>query len=70
MLEIQLADALKAPREVVDYLTYCSYRHNRKLSPTITPEQWAKIFGPRTQAMEERFQQEANHGAARNSNEA
>lgn len=42
---------------LMDYLTYCSYRHNRKISPEITPEQWGKLFGP-TEAFELRFQKE------------
>lgn len=53
------------PEELVDHLIYMSYRHNRKLSPEITPEMWARIFGP-TEAMEAQFQQEES-GRASNS---
>lgn len=45
------------PEEIVDHLIYMSYRHNRKLTPEITPDQWALLFG-QTAAMEARFQQE------------
>jgi hypothetical protein len=41
--------------EVVDYLTYCNYAHNRRISPHITPERWAKIY-PNAAAMEAKFQ--------------
>ncbi len=33
------------PAEIVDYLTYASYAHNRRISPEVTPERWARIFG-------------------------
>lgn len=28
----------------VDWLTYCSYAHNRNRSPHISPERWRKIY--------------------------
>ena len=43
---------------VIDSLTYVNYRHNRRISPDISPERWAKIFGPGASAMEARYQQE------------
>ena len=33
------------PADIVDYLTYSSYAHNRRISPEVTPERWARIFG-------------------------
>jgi hypothetical protein len=45
-------------REFVDYLTFCSYRENRRLSPEVTPLQWEKIFGSQAKQMELRYQQE------------
>lgn len=44
--------------ELIDDLTYFNYAHNRNLSPHITPESWAKVYGQRTPAMEERYQRE------------
>lgn len=49
----------KTPTQIVSDLTYINYAHNRRMSPHITPEQWAQIYGPSTPAMEERFQKEA-----------
>jgi hypothetical protein len=43
---------------LLEYLTYCSYRSNRLRSPDITPERWAKVFGPQAEEMEARFQNE------------
>lgn len=33
------------PAELVDYLTYSNYAHNRNLAPHITPERWKKVYG-------------------------
>ncbi len=38
-------DELATPQDVVDYLTYSSYAHQRDTSPNVTPERWASIFG-------------------------
>jgi hypothetical protein len=47
------------PDDIVSDLTYMSYAHNRDISPDITPERWARIFGEElTQRMERRYQQE------------
>ena len=43
---------------IVEYLTYCNYKHNRGLSPDVTPEQWAKVYGPSTTQFEARYQRE------------
>lgn len=48
---------------IVDELTYINYRHNRNLSPHITPERWEKSYGPQAKAMEERYQQEIDYFA-------
>lgn len=47
-----------ARTEIIDDLTYCNYRHNRRLRPDISPERWVKVYGPNAVAMEERFQEE------------
>ena len=46
------------PSEIVSELTYQSYAHNRQLSPDISPERWAKVFGVGAALMEERFHNE------------
>ena len=50
------------PEDIVDDLTYINYAFNRDISPTITPEQWAKLYGPSTDKMEHRYQQEIFDG--------
>ena len=49
---------LDQPKELISELTYSCYRFNRQESPHVTPDQWAKIFGPQTMAMEKRFASE------------
>ena len=40
------------PEDIIDHLTYSNYAFNRDISPNITPEQWAKLFGvEQTKAM-------------------
>lgn len=46
------------PVELVDELTYINYRHNRQISPHVSPERWAKVYGPTSKAMETRYQGE------------
>ena len=46
--------------EIVDELTYRSYAENRRRSPDISPERWAKVFGVGAVQMEERFHSERN----------
>ena len=43
--------------EVLHEVTYHSYPHIRRLTPTIPPAQWAAIYGP-TDAMERRYQRD------------
>ena len=42
---------------MVDELTYASYRFNRRNSPDVSPERWARIYS-NVEGMEERFQAE------------
>lgn len=44
--------------KVLDELTYISYAHNRNLSPDVSPERWAKVYGPSARLMEVRYQAE------------
>lgn len=46
------------PAEVVDYLTYRNYVHNRRIAPHVTPERWEKVYGPGAREMEEQYQRE------------
>ena len=50
------------PQQLVDEMTYSSYRHQRKTCPEATVKSWATIFGPKTPLMEQRYQQELSHG--------
>ena len=43
--------------DLIAELTYRNYAHNRRRSPRITPEDWARIY-PDAEAMERRFQEE------------
>lgn len=43
--------------EMLDELTYRSYRHNRRLAPDVTPEGWAKVF-EHGELLEARYQRE------------
>lgn len=51
---------LEAPLvwDVLDNLTYASYRSNRLDNPEVTVERWTKLYGSDTPRMEERFQAE------------
>ncbi len=51
------------PEKIVNHLIYCSYHHNRKISPHVTPERWAKVYGPNTMVMEAKFQKEKESGS-------
>lgn len=42
--------------QIVDHLTYVSYRVNRDAAPHITPEAWAKAGFPNVPEMEARYQ--------------
>ena len=50
------------PEEAVDSASYASYAYNRRWSPEITPERWARVF-PNAAALETRYQKEAASGA-------
>lgn len=43
---------------IIDELTYRSYRWNRQLTPDVKAERWELIFGPQAIDMEARFQRE------------
>lgn len=44
------------PAEIVDNLTYSSYKFNRLRRPDIPAEKWEKVFGESTTKLEEKFQ--------------
>lgn len=56
-MEITLEEAIQNNTKIIDHLTYCSYRHNRNISPNVTPEQWKSIFF-NVDEMEARYQRE------------
>lgn len=58
-MEIETNEAVKNPQNLIDHLTYASYRHNRNISPGTTPEQWKVIFN-NVDEMEKKYQQELN----------
>jgi len=65
----ELFDALLGPstpeeNSFISDLTYLNYQHNRQITPTTTPEQWATIYGPRTMEMEARYQREMHRDDA------
>ena len=41
--------------DVIDYLTYANYAHNRRISPDISPERWARIY-PNADKLEAKYQ--------------
>jgi hypothetical protein len=41
-----------------DELTYMNYAHNRRISPHVSAERWAKVYGPSSSDMEARYQVE------------
>lgn len=43
------------PAQVISELTYSCYKFNRETFPETTSEQWAAIFGNKTDALEARF---------------
>lgn len=54
---IPLEQTTQDNQKVIDYLTYCSYRHNRNISPNVTVEEWSAIF-MNVEQLEERYQKE------------
>jgi hypothetical protein len=46
------------PREIVDYLTYQSYAHNRLIAPHISVQRWEKVWGPGVWELEAQFQRD------------
>jgi len=51
-------DRRMAAKQIIADLTYANYRHNRTISPEVTPERWVKVYGPKTMEMEKRYQEE------------
>lgn len=45
------------PAEIIDHLTFASYRFNRDRSPEVAPEQWGRIFAG-VEKLEARYQRE------------
>ena len=45
------------PQQLVNELTYTSYKFNRQRSPDLTPDQWTKVY-PNVDRLEARYQQE------------
>lgn len=43
---------------LVNELVYRNYRFNREQSPETPPQQWAQVFGARSEQLEERYQME------------
>lgn len=56
MNRIPTSEGLKHPEEIVDSLTFASYRHNRRLG--ITPAGFRLMGFPNVDAHESRFQLE------------
>lgn len=50
--------AARNPADVISWLTYCSYREQRRISPDVSPEAWEKVFGTQTKKLEEYYQRE------------
>lgn len=42
--------------DLISDLTYRNYSFNRERAPHITPERWAKVYGPGAERMEARYQ--------------
>ena len=48
----------KPNADIICELTYINYKHNRELSPEISPERWEKVYGESTPSMERRYTDE------------
>ena len=59
-------DGAVTPQQVVDYLVYANYAHNRRIAPDVTPKRWEKVYGPSVWEMEEQFQRETALESQRN----
>ena len=61
IIDLSKATADTAPdiiSQAISELFYINYSENRRLAPTITPEQWKVIFGASVEAMERQYQVE------------
>ena len=48
----------KSATEIIDELTYRSYRQQRILAPDVEPQRWAIIYGSAVEMFEKRWQEE------------
>jgi hypothetical protein len=46
------------PVDVICWLTYSSYAHNRRISPEVLAEKWETVYGPQAGRLEELYQRE------------
>ena len=54
-----MASPLRTIDDVLDELTYRSYREQRLTAPHVAPERWARVYeGVDVAALEARFQRE------------
>lgn len=44
--------------DIICWLTYSNYAHNRRISPHVTPEQWEKVYGSDSPKLEAAYQRE------------
>lgn len=56
-MEVETSQGKMSDKQLVDRLTYSSYKFNRLRSPQISPQRWAAIF-PQGPALEAMFQME------------
>ena len=57
-VKITLAEAIDNYADLVASMTYLNYKHNRNISPHITPEQWKLVYEEKVQEMEILYQYE------------
>lgn len=58
MTSIPTNQGTKTPEEIVDELTYRSFRHNVLKNPKISIQRWTAVFGNQTHAFAKRLQSE------------
>lgn len=54
---VELPLMIRVAKDIADELTYRSYASNRRRSPWIAPERWARVYENAAE-MERRYQQE------------
>tara|TARA_R110000824_G_scaffold136367_2_gene299951 strand:+ start:375 stop:923 length:549 start_codon:yes stop_codon:yes gene_type:complete len=60
VMDSEFSRLVGAERDIIDALSYASYRQQRLISPEVAPERWAKIYECDTAKMELKFQKENN----------